>query len=63
MKQRTRSGAKKRFKITGTGKIMHRRAGKVHLNLTKSSSRLRRLRGEAPMASGDASRARKMLGR
>lgn len=63
MKHRTRSGAKKRFKVTGTGKIMHRRAGKGHRNLTKSSSRLRRLRGEAPLASGDATRARKMLGK
>jgi large subunit ribosomal protein L35 len=28
---KTHSGAKKRFRVTGSGKIMHERAGKRHL--------------------------------
>ena len=31
-KMKTHSGAKKRFKLTGSGKVMHRKAGKMHLN-------------------------------
>ena len=42
-KMKTHSGAKKRFRFTGTGKLMHRQAGKMHLNEHKSSSRTRRL--------------------
>ena len=30
-KMKTHSGAKKTFRLTGTGKIMHERAGKRHL--------------------------------
>ena len=42
-KMKTHSGAKKRFRFTGTGKIMHRKAGKMHLNEHKPSTRTRRL--------------------
>jgi len=40
-KLKTHRGAAKRFKISGTGKIMMKRAGKRHL-LTKKSSRRKR---------------------
>ena len=30
-KMKTHSGAKKTFRLTGTGKVMHERAGKRHL--------------------------------
>jgi large subunit ribosomal protein L35 len=33
-KMKTHSGAKKRFRFTGTGKLMHRQAGKMHLYST-----------------------------
>ena len=42
-KMKTHSGAKKRFKKTGTGKLMHRQANLGHLNEHKSRRRLRRL--------------------
>jgi ribosomal protein L35 len=41
-KMKTHSGAKKRFKVTGSGKLMHRKAGKMHLNEHKPSTRTRR---------------------
>ena len=41
-KMKTHSGAKKRFRFTGTGKVMHRKAGKMHLT---STSRARRRAG------------------
>ena len=61
-KMKTHSGAKKRFRVTGTGKIVHRQAGKMHLNEHKSTSRTRRLDGDKIVAKGDAKKARKLLG-
>ena len=40
---RTRKAVAKRFKITGTGKVMRSRAGKRHLLATKNSKRRRSL--------------------
>jgi len=60
-KMKTHSGAKKRFKVTGSGKIMHRLAGKAHLNEHKSSRLTRRLTGEKALSSGAARKARRML--
>ena len=62
-KMKTHSGAKKRFRLTGTGKVMHRKAGKMHLNEHKSSRRTRRLTGDAVVANGPAKKARKLLGK
>ena len=61
-KQKTHSGAKKRFKVTGTGKILRRRAPKAH-NLEKKSSKLKRsFRRPAPLAASDSKNAKKQLG-
>ena len=62
-KMKTHSGAKKRFKVTGSGKVMHRKAGKMHLNEHKASTRTRRLDGDAVLAPGDAAKVRKLLGK
>ena len=62
-KQKTHSGAKKRFKVTGSGKIMHERAGKRHLLEVKSSRRTRRLSGDAVLAPSDTKKIKKLLGR
>ncbi len=61
-KQKTHSGAKKRFKVTGTGKILHERAGKRHLLERKPSTLTRRLTGTAELAPGDAKTVKKLLG-
>ncbi len=62
-KMKTHSGAKKRFRLTGSGKVMHRKAGKMHLNEHKSSRQTRRLAGDAVVANGPAKKARKLLGK
>jgi large subunit ribosomal protein L35 len=62
-KMKTHSGARKRFKITGTGKLMHRRANRNHLLEHKSSTRTRRLANEEAMAAPDVKKAKKLLGR
>ena len=43
-KMKTHKGAKKRFKITGSGKVKRMRAFKSHILTKKSSKRKRRLR-------------------
>jgi large subunit ribosomal protein L35 len=43
MKQRTHSGAKKRLRITGGGKVKRKQVGKRHLNSHMSSKPKRQL--------------------
>lgn len=61
-KMKTDKGAAKRFKITGSGKIMRRKAFRSHLLEKKSSVRTRRLARETEVTGGDAKAVRKMLG-
>jgi len=51
-KMKTNSSAKKRFKITGTGKILHKQAGKRHNLGKKSQKRIRNLRKSGVLAEG-----------
>jgi len=62
-KQKTHSGAKKRFKITGSGKLLHERAGKRHLLERKPSTLTRRLTGTTEVATNDVPAVKKLLGR
>ena len=48
-KAKTRKGVAKRFKVTGTGKILRRKQGKRHLNRRKNAKRMRRL-GQSALA-------------
>lgn len=43
-KQKTHKASRKRFKVTGTGKLKRVQAGKKHLNSHKSGKRKRHLR-------------------
>jgi len=62
-KNKTHSGAKKRFRITGSGKIMREQAGARHLFEHKSSRRTRRLAGDLVVAPADAPKIKKLLGK
>jgi large subunit ribosomal protein L35 len=62
-KNKTHSGSKKRFRITGSGKIMRRQAGRNHYLEHKPSTLTRRLFDEVPLAKGDARTVRRLLGR
>ena len=46
-KMKTNKAAARRFKITGTGKVMRTQAGSRHLNEWKSAKVKRNLRGTA----------------
>jgi large subunit ribosomal protein L35 len=61
-KTKTSSSVKKRFKVTGTGKLLRRRAMKSH-NLTKKSSKRKRgFRKDTPVAGVDTKKVRQLLG-
>ena len=61
-KQKTHSGAKKRFKVTGSGKLLRERAGKRHLLERKPSTLTRRLTGTTDVAKADVKGVKKLLG-
>ena len=60
-KQKTHSGAKKRFKVTGSGKITHEQANRRHLMEGKSSRRTRRLDKDAVVAPADVKKVKRLL--
>ncbi len=52
-KLKTKSGAKKRFKITGTGKVMYQQAGKRHGMIKRTKKQIRNHRGTDVMFKSD----------
>lgn len=61
IKRKTHRGARKRFKITATGKVLRWHSGKRHLLGTKPAKRSRRLRKVAAVDPADARNVREML--
>jgi large subunit ribosomal protein L35 len=62
-KMKTHSGTKKRFKVTGTGKIMKQQAGMRHNLEVKSSGRKARLNTDQVLSKADTKVVKKLLGR
>ncbi|HLS88219.1 MAG TPA: 50S ribosomal protein L35 [Sphingobacteriaceae bacterium] len=60
-KMKTHRSAKKRFKRTGSGKWVRRRAFKDHLLTKKPAKRRRRLRKPAVVHPNDAHRLERLL--
>lgn len=60
-KNKTHSGAKKRFRVTGNGKIMRRQAGRNHLLQNKPRQRKRRLFDEVEVSRSDRKNIRRMI--
>ncbi len=58
---KTISGAKKRFKLTGTGKIKRKKAFTSHILTKKSPKRKRNLRIATLVAKVDEPRMRKLI--
>ena len=61
-KQKTRKSATKRFKITGTGKILRRRNFTRHLRVKKSAKQKRRLKKQIAVNPTYAKKLSKVLG-
>jgi large subunit ribosomal protein L35 len=62
-KNKTHSGASKRFRLTGSGKIMRRRANRNHLLEHKPSTRTRRLWNEVELSPADQKKIKRLLGK
>jgi large subunit ribosomal protein L35 len=61
-KMKTHRGAAKRFRITGAGKIMRRKAYRSHLLEKKPSKRTRRLGRPAEVCPADRGAVERLLG-
>jgi large subunit ribosomal protein L35 len=61
-KMKTHKGTKKRFRLTASGKVKHRRAGTSHLASRMSAKRKRNLRGTGTVQTVEAKRIRDALG-
>ncbi len=62
MKSKTHRGAAKRFRLTRTGKVLHRKANRSHLLSKKSGSRKRRLARENEVTA-EKREIKRLLGR
>jgi large subunit ribosomal protein L35 len=60
-KEKTKSGAKKRFKLTGSGKIKRKHAYKSHILTKKGTKQKRRLTHTGLVSKADESNVRAML--
>jgi large subunit ribosomal protein L35 len=60
-KAKTHSGASKRFRRTGTGKILRQKANRRHLFEHKPTTRTRRLEGRTGVSAKDINRVKKLL--
>lgn len=60
-KQKTHSGAKKRFRVTRNGKVLTKQRNRAHILEKKSSRRKRRLKGMTEVAAPDAKRVKRLL--
>jgi large subunit ribosomal protein L35 len=58
-KMKTKSGAKKRFKVTATGKVMHAQRGKRHGMIKRTNKQIRNLRGTRVLFKSDGETVKK----
>jgi large subunit ribosomal protein L35 len=61
-KMKTDRGVAKRFRVTGSGRILRQRAFRRHYLEHKPSTRTRRLKGLVDVSKGDAKKVRRQLG-
>ncbi len=60
-KLKTHRGAAKRFKVTGTGKVVRRKAGGNHILTKKSSERKRVLKQDALVSKADERNVKRLI--
>lgn len=58
---KSNSGAKKRFHVTGSGKLLRKKSTARHLLSSKSNKRKRHLSGKHDVAEADVRRVKRML--
>lgn len=60
-KLKTHKGTKKRFRLSASGKAMHRSAGTSHIASRMSQKRIRKLRGTSTLADAEVKRITRAL--
>jgi large subunit ribosomal protein L35 len=60
-KMKTNRGARKRFKVTKSGRVKYNRANRRHILTKKSSKRKRQLRASGLLSTGDARLVKQLL--
>ncbi len=60
-KLKTKSGAKKRFKLSSTGKVIASQAGKRHGMIKRTNKQIRNQRGTRVLSESDAKHIRKIF--
>ena len=60
-KMKTKSGAKKRFKLTAKGKVKHGQAGKRHHLIRHTNAQIRDLRGMDTLSSSETRRVKRWM--
>ncbi|TMJ29499.1 MAG: 50S ribosomal protein L35 [Alphaproteobacteria bacterium] len=60
-KLKTKSGVKKRFRLTGTGKVLRSHAYKRHMMIKRTNKQIRQLRGTTIMSPSDAKIVKKWM--
>ncbi len=61
-KAKTHKATKKRFKLSATGKVLHKASNARHILTKKTSKRKRQIRGVTTLAKADSARIRNLLG-
>lgn len=61
-KMKTRRGAAKRFKLTGTGKLRRNKANHRHMLIRRSKSVKRKMRNPGTISAADRKKVSRMLG-
>lgn len=61
IKQKTKRGAAKRFKVSASGKVRFRRANRAHGNFKKKMKKMRAARANGQLAPADAKLARRLM--
>jgi large subunit ribosomal protein L35 len=60
-KLRSKSGAKKRFKITATGKVLYAQKGKRHGMIKRTNKQIRNLRGTNVLFKSEGDKVKKFF--
>lgn len=60
-KLKTKSGAKKRFKVTATGKVLSAQAGKRHGMIKRTKKFIRQARGTTVLSDPDTKIVKKFM--
>ncbi len=60
-KVKTHKGARKRFKVSASGKVLHAKAGRRHLLTGKPSKRMRRVRKPGQIEGQEAKNIKRLL--